>query len=118
MEQVHFLCHAISENGSSVDPAKIAVVVDWHRLPNIYERRSFLGMAGYCQRFVKDFSRIATPLARLLRKDHQFKWTDEYDTSFQELKQRLITTPILTIPEGNEGNVVYSDASRRGLGCV
>jgi len=53
-----------------------------------------------------------------LRKDHQFKWTADYETSFQELKQRLVTAPVLTILEGNEGYVVYSDASRQGLGCV
>jgi len=56
-------------------------------------------------------------LTQLLRKDHKFEWTDECETSFQELKQRLVTTPVLVIPEGNEGYVVYSDASHQGLGC-
>jgi len=75
-------------------------------------------MAGYYRRFVKDFSKIATPLTQLLRKDHKFNWTEEGEASFQELKQKLVTAPILAIPEGNEGYVVYSDASRQGLGCV
>jgi len=57
-------------------------------------------------------------LTQLLRKDHKFHWTNECEASFQELKQRLVTAPILTTPEGNEGYVVYSDASRQGLGCV
>jgi len=54
----------------------------------------------------------------LLRKDHQFEWSPECEASFQELKQRLVSTPILTVSEGNAGYVVYSDASRQGLGCV
>jgi len=74
-------------------------------------------MAGYYRHFVKDFAKIASPLTELLRKDHQFEWSPECEASFQELKQRL-SAPILTVPEGNEGYVVYSDASRQGLGCV
>ena len=54
----------------------------------------------------------------MLRKDYKFEWTGECDNIFQELKQRLLSAPILVIPEGNEGYVVYSDASRQGLGCV
>jgi len=118
MEKVHFLGHMISAKGVSVDPGKIAVVVDWPRPTNVTEVRSFLGMVGYYRRFVKDFSKITTPLTQLLRKDHKFDWTEEYEASFQELKQKLVTAPILVIPEGNEGYVVYSDASCQGLGCV
>ena len=68
-------------------------------------------MAGHYRRFVKDFSKIALPLTRLLRKDHKFEWTDDCEASFEEFKQQLVTAPILTIPEGNEAYVVYNDAS-------
>jgi len=118
MEKVHFLGHVISAEGISVDPGKIAVVVDWPRPTNVTEVRSFLGMAGYYRRFLKDFSKIATPLTQLLRKDHKFNWTEECKASFQEMKQKLVTAPSLVIPEGNEGYVVYSVASCQGLGCV
>jgi len=80
--------------------------------------RSFLGMAGYYRRFVNDFTKIASPLTQLLHKDRQFDWSPSCEASFQELKQRLVSAPILTIAEGNEGYVVYSDALRQGLGCV
>jgi len=118
MEQVHFLGHVISKEGISMDPTKIAAVVDWPRPTNVSEMQSFLGMAGYYRRFVKDFLKNASPLTQLLPKDHQFQWTAECETRFQELKQRLVIAPILTILEGNGGYVVYSNASQQGLGCV
>ena len=48
----------------------------------------------------------------------KFLWSDNYEKSFKELKQRLTTAPVLAIPEGVEGFVIYSDASKNGLGCV
>jgi len=101
MEKVHFLSHVIFKEGISVDAAKIAAVVYWPRSSNVTEVRSFLGMAGYYWRFVKDFARIASPLTQLLRKDRQFDWTRDCEASFQELKRGWVSAPILTIPEGN-----------------
>jgi len=75
-------------------------------------------MAGYYLRFVKDFAKIASLITQLLHKDRQLEWSPTCETSFQELKQRLVSAPVLTIPEGNERYVVYSDASRQRLGCV
>ena len=65
---VHFLSHVISAEGISVDSAKIATVVNWPKPTNVTEVRSFLGLAGYYRKFVQDFSRIATPLTRLLKR--------------------------------------------------
>ena len=114
MEKVHFLGHVISKEGISVDLAKVTAVVDWLRPTNISEVRSFLGMAGYYRRFVKDFSKIASPLTQLLCKNHKFDWTSKCEASFQELKNRLVTAPVLTVPQGNEEFMVYSDASYKG----
>ena len=75
------------------------------------EIRSFLGLAGYYMRFMEGFSKIALPLTKLTQKGAKFEWYDECEHSFQELKNRLVTTPILTIPSGSGGFVVYSDAS-------
>jgi hypothetical protein len=66
-----------------VDPSKIEAVVNWVRLANVSEVRSFLGLAGYYRRFVEGFSCIATPLTR---KNAKFEWTNECERSFQELK--------------------------------
>ena len=82
------------------------------------EIRSFLGLAGYYRRFIKGFSTIAIPMTRLTRKETKWEWTNECEQSFQELKKRLTTAPVLTFPSGTEGFVVYSDASGKGLGCV
>jgi hypothetical protein len=57
-------------------------------------------------------------LTQLTRKNKKWVWSEECEKSFQELKRRLTTTPVLTLPSGSEGFVVYSDASGKGLGCV
>ena len=82
------------------------------------EVRSFLGMAGYYRRFVEGFSKLAGPLTKLLRKNIPFQWSEACQQSFLELKHRLTSAPILTIPLGSGGFVIYSDASHQGLGCV
>ncbi|KAL8148658.1 hypothetical protein AgCh_005865 [Apium graveolens] len=80
----------------------------------------FLGhvVTGYYQRFVQDFSKIATPLTKLTRKNEKFIWNEKYEEIFQELKKRLITAPILSLPDDQGNFVIYSDASHKGLGCV
>jgi hypothetical protein len=88
------------------------------RLSNAHEVRSFLGLAGYYRRFVEGFSQLATPLTRLTKKNEKFQWSEECEQSFQELKQRSVTAPVLTLPSGSDGFVIYSDASHKGLGCV
>ena len=85
---------------------------------NVSEVRSFLGLAGYYRRFVEGFSRIPIPLTQLTHKNAKFVWTEECEKSFQELKQRLVTAPVLTIPRNLGGFVIYSDALRKRLGCV
>ncbi|GKC96736.1 putative reverse transcriptase domain-containing protein [Tanacetum coccineum] len=74
--------------------------------------------AGYYRRFVEGFSRLALPLTQLMRKGEKFVWTDEHNESFEELKRRLVSAPILTLPSGSGGFQIYSDASKKGLGCV
>jgi len=101
-----------------VDPAKVKAVVNRLRPTNITKVRSFLGMAGYYRRFVEGFPKLALPLMKMLCKDSKFIWTKERKTSFQELKEHLVSAPISAMLEGNEGFVVYSNAFRQRLGCV
>ena len=118
LDRVVFLGHVISAEGVFVDPTKVEAIVKWEAPKNVHEVRSFLGLAGYYRRFVQNFSIIASPLTRLLRKKVPFVWSDECQRSFDTLKTCLTSAPVLTLPEEDCGFVVYSDASRSGLGCV
>ena len=82
LDQVSFLGHTTSIDGISVDPKKIEAIVSWSRPSNVAEVRSFLGLAGYYRKFVKDFSRIALSLTRLTQKRVKFDWTEECEKSF------------------------------------
>ncbi|TYK23903.1 ty3-gypsy retrotransposon protein [Cucumis melo var. makuwa] len=104
--------------GVSVDPAKIEAVTNWPRPSTISEIRSFLDLVGYYRRFVKDFSRIANPLTQLTKKGTPFVWSPACESSFQELKQKLVIAPVLIVPDGSGSFVIYSDASKKGLSCV
>nr|KYP39326.1 Retrovirus-related Pol polyprotein from transposon 17.6 [Cajanus cajan] len=118
LSEVRFLGHVISVDGIAVDPAKVEAVIQWERPRTATEIRSFVGLAGYYQRFIEGFSRIVMPLTKLTRKDQTFVWTDACEQSFQELKRRLTTSPVLVLPETGEHFDVFSDASHQGLGCV
>ena len=118
LDRVIFLGHVISAEGVWVDPSKIAAIVNWEPPKSVTEVRSFLGLAGYYRRFVQDFLIIASPMTKLLRKDVRYRWTPECQRSFEILKERLTTAPVLTLPVEGGRFVVYSDASKQGLGCV
>ena len=118
LREVQFLGHIICQDGIKVDPANIEAVMKWKSPRNPTEIKSFLGLAGYYRRFIKDFSKIAGPLTKLTRKDVVYKWGDEQEKAFQRLKELLCQAPILALPEGTEDFIVYCDASFSGLGCV
>ena len=84
----------------------------------VTEVRSFLGLAGYYRRFVEGFSRLATPMTKLTKKGVKFEWSAKCEQNFQLLKEKLISAPVLALPESGKEFVVYSDASLQGLGCV
>ncbi|WVZ70349.1 hypothetical protein U9M48_019024 [Paspalum notatum var. saurae] len=111
--QVPFLGHIVSKGGIMVDPSKISSVPEV-----VKEVRGFLGLAGYYRRFIESFSRIAKPMTSLLEKGAPFIWTKERQAAFYELKKRLTTTPVLTLPDLTKSFTVYCDASKEGLGCV
>ncbi|XP_037474324.1 uncharacterized protein LOC119350746 [Triticum dicoccoides] len=118
MNKVPFLGHIISEEGISVDPAKVQAVAEWQRPSTVTDIRSFLGLAGYYRRFILNFAKIAAPLTHLTKKGIKFEWSDECEKSFQELKNRLVSAPVLALPVGGEEFTIYCDASKIGLGCV
>ncbi|WVZ93034.1 hypothetical protein U9M48_039057 [Paspalum notatum var. saurae] len=117
LDQVPFLGHIVSKGGIMVDPSKISSVMDWKVPEVVKEVRGFLGLAGYYRRFIESFSRIAKPMTSFLEKGVPFIWTKERQAAFDELKKRLTTAPVLTLPDLTKSFTVYCDASKEGLGC-
>jgi hypothetical protein len=118
LKEVSFLGHIISEGGISVDPSKVKDVLSWKTPQNVSDIRSFLGLAGYYRRFIEEFSKISKPIIELLAKDNTFEWMPRHETSFQELKKRLTTASVLTMPNMEKLFSIYCDTSSQGLGCV
>eukprot|EP00253_Pinus_taeda_P023260 PITA_23260 len=112
------LGHFVSFLGIQVDPAKIQVILTLPIPKTQTEVRSFLGHAGYCRRFIKDFSKIASPLFVLLTKNVEFKWTDDCEKAFDQLKHHLSTAPILRGPDWALPFHISSDASDTAIGAV
>ncbi|XP_047952402.1 uncharacterized protein LOC125197962, partial [Salvia hispanica] len=118
LKEVNFLGHIVSAEGIRVDPAKVEAVQQWKSPSTPNEIRSFLGLAGYYRRFIEGFSKIARPMTQQLKKGVKVNWTPECEASFQLLKEKLTSAPVLAVPESGVNYVVYTDASKVGLGCV
>nr|GEV63295.1 putative reverse transcriptase domain-containing protein [Tanacetum cinerariifolium] len=101
-----------------VDPAKIQSIKDWASPKTPIEICQFLGHAGYYQRFIEGFSKIAKSMTKLTQKGIKFDWGEKEENVFQLIKQKLCSAPILALPEGSKDFVVYCDASHKGLGAV
>ncbi|WVZ76430.1 hypothetical protein U9M48_024406 [Paspalum notatum var. saurae] len=116
IDEVPFLGHIISKGRIAVDPRKISATTNWEVPQTPKEVRGFLGLAGYYRRFIENFSKTAKPMTSLLEKDAAFKWTADRQAAFDELKRRLTTAPVLTLPDQQKKFTIYCDASRDGLG--
>ncbi|WVZ75499.1 hypothetical protein U9M48_023545 [Paspalum notatum var. saurae] len=84
----------------------------------VIEIRSFLGLAGYYHRFIKEFSKIAKPMTALTQKNAKFVWSPKCEEAFQTLKKLLTSAPVLAQPDITKPFEVYCDASGSGLDCV
>jgi hypothetical protein len=115
---VSFLGHIIYNGGISVDPVKVKEIVVWSIPTIVTEVQSFLGLAGYYQRIIEGFSKIANPMTSLLIKGREFKWDEKCQDSFDQLKKRLMSPPVLVMPDLQKGFDIYCDACGQGLGCV
>ena len=97
LDKVSFLGHVVTKNGISIDLGKVDAVSNWMRPNTVIEIQSFLGLASYYKRFIDGFFKIALPMTKLTQKMVKFEWSNDCERSFQELKNILVTTPILTI---------------------
>ncbi|XP_024014048.1 uncharacterized protein LOC112088123 [Eutrema salsugineum] len=124
-EKCHFMVrdgivlgHKVSEAGIEVDRAKIDVMMSLQPPDSAKSVRSFMGNAGFYRRFIKDFSKIARPLTALLCKDVKFEFTDECFAAFEQIKQALISAPIVQPPDWNLPFEVMCDASDFAVSAV
>ncbi|RXN32901.1 Transposon Ty3-I Gag-Pol poly [Labeo rohita] len=129
-KEVHYLGHVISSEGVSTDPGKVEAVAQWPRPTNVSELRSFLGFASCYRRFVDGFAKLAAPLHRLVaqlanpkhlkRSAREFAeaWSAECQCSFEGLKGKLTTAPVLAYADFSLPFILEVDASHGGLGAV
>ncbi|RDY07908.1 Retrovirus-related Pol polyprotein from transposon 17.6, partial [Mucuna pruriens] len=124
-EKYHFMVaegivlgHLVSNKGIEVDKAKIDIISSLPNPSSVREVRSFLGHAGFYRRFIKNFSKLALPLSKLLQKDVEFNFDQPCIEAFQELKSRLTSAPILQAPNWDLPFELMCDASDSALGAV
>jgi hypothetical protein len=93
-------------------------VLNWKPPTYVTQVRSFLGLAGYCRRFIPNLSKLVKPITKLLKKGTKYVWSKDCDDAFQALKKLLTTSPVLAQPNIAKSFNTYCDASGTGLGCV
>ncbi|WVZ63316.1 LOW QUALITY PROTEIN: hypothetical protein U9M48_012957 [Paspalum notatum var. saurae] len=118
LKEVSFLGHILSEKRVAVDPSKVKDVLNWKQPETVTEIRSFLGLAGYYRRFIKDFSKTAKPMTSLTKKNAKYVRSSNCEEAFQTLKKLITSAPVLAQPDVTKPFDVYCDASGSGLGCV
>lgn len=124
-EKCHFMIkqgiilgHVVSNTGISVDPAKVDVISSLPYPSSVREVHSFLGHAGFYRRFIKDFSKVALPLSRLLQKDVEFELSEDCMEAFDKLKIALTQAPIVKGPDWSQPFEIMCDASNHAVGAA
>ena len=117
-QEVDFLGYKIKCGQYSPCPIKTAAIRDWPALTNLKELRSFIGFCNFYRMFIANFSQIAHPLHLLTKKDQEYVWEELQKQAFEELKNRLTSSPVLRLPNLSKPFVVQTDASKLGTGAV
>ena len=118
LKEIQYLGHIISHAGIRMDPSKLEVIKEWPIPKNLHELRSFIGMCAYYRRFIEKFSFIAGPLHDLTKKNVKYEWTNKVNESFEKLKEKLISQPVLILPDLSKPFEVQCDACGHCLGAV
>ena len=115
---VSFLGHVVSRQGVHMEQDKIKAIREWPTPNTVQELRSFLGLAGFYRRFIKNFSRICSPLTELLKKDQKFVWSEQHTSAMGNLQQSIQQAPVLIHPDTNVPYTVVTDASGFAIGAA
>ena len=116
--EVSFLGHRIGADGLRVAPDKIGAVRQWPQPSSVTEVRSFLGLANFYRRFVRDYSRIALPLTELTKDTVKWQWGAEQQKAFDALKAALCSPPVLLVPDQSKPFVLNCDACKYAIGAT
>jgi len=119
LSQIDFLGHIIGADGIKPDPKKITAVTEWPVPNSVRDVRAFLGLTGYYRRFIQHYAQKALPLTDLTKADVPWRWRPESEgKAFEQLKQALVSAPVLATPDPTIPYEVYTDASQYALGAV
>ena len=116
--ELKVLGYIVSAGGLSPDPAKVAAVQQFPVPKSIKQLQSFIGLCSYYRRFIKGFAVLARPLTNLTKNNQSFQWEEEQQRSFDILKEKLLTPPILAHPNYELPFEIHTDASGYGIGAI
>ena len=116
--ELRFLGHIVGAPGVRVDPGKTALLDNWPVPKDVNDLRSFLGMANYFRRFVKDYAKMSVPLVSLLSTKRVWKWDAGCQEAFERIRHDLTHSPVLALPDFDKPFVVECDASDFAVGAV
>jgi hypothetical protein len=115
-KEVDFLGYTIKPGKIEMQASKVAALKDWPQPTTVKEVQAFLGFANYYRKFIKDFGRIGRPLTDLTKKENPFAWSNEAQAAFEEIRDRILSKPILQMPNPDKPFFVETDASDFALG--
>jgi len=117
--KVDFLRHKITQEGLKMDDHKVKAILDWEPPKSVPALRSFLGLASYYRKFIKNFVKIAAPLTNLLKKSAMtYEWEGACNEAFETLKGILVKAPVLKLPDFDKDFDIHSDAFDFAIGGV
>ena len=111
-KEIHYLGHLISVSGIQPLSEKLDSICNMPKPRSPKEIKQFLGLTSYYRKFIPQFSDMARPLTKLLVQNCEFVWTNQFDISFQMLKDTLCSEPILKYPDTSKPYTLYTDASK------
>jgi hypothetical protein len=116
--QIEYLGFLVGKDGLHVNPKKVAAVRNFPTPTDVKAVQAFLGVVGYFRTFIFNFASKARGLYALLRKETPFQWGDEQQKSFEELKQALISAPVLALPNFDKPFILTTDASGYAIAAI
>jgi hypothetical protein len=117
--EVDFLEHKITQKSLKMDDHKVKAIVDWEPPKSVSALKSFLGLASYYRKFIKNFAKITTPLTNLLKKSAIiYEWEGACDEAFETLKGILVKAPVLKLLDFDKDFEIHSDAFDFVIGRV